>query len=242
MNRFQRQIQKKMNVFNQYFRAIKLEKPSGTPDSEIIDKAIEQYEEELDKPFPFKDCVPILHEMPKFDPMIELPVIEIDDTDDIDNDDSVTSDRKPAAVNNIGAPMGARMPRPQGSKAAKRAAREEQSLSSIESNKVVALERLAGSHELLATEIRQNNLLQRQRNDLDYQRNESERLFKMFEMWKSLGNMDECNKIMKQIQDLNAPQPPDVPVEVAAPQEDVDAGVQAPPSWESDEVEDVTPL
>jgi hypothetical protein len=67
--------------------------------------------------------------MPKFDPIVEVEEIEIDDDDDDDDDDedpsTPNSDKKPAAVSSVGAPMGAGNPRPPGSKAAKRAIKEE---------------------------------------------------------------------------------------------------------------------
>jgi hypothetical protein len=115
MNRFKRHIQKKMNVFNRYFKQVKQEAPSGTPYEEHIELAMERYLEEEGRPFPFKECVAILHQMPKFDPMFEVEEIEIDDDDEEEDDEDPStpnSDKKPAAVNSIGAPMGAGKPRP----------------------------------------------------------------------------------------------------------------------------------
>jgi hypothetical protein len=198
MNRFKRHIQKKTNVFNKYFKQVKQEGPSGTPYDEFIDLAMEKYLEGEGRPFPFKECVPILHQMPKFDPMVEVEEIEIDDDeeDDEDGDPSTpNSDKKPAAVNSIGAPMGAGMPRPPGAKASKRAIKEEQSLSSIESNKVMAMERLAGSHEQLASALHKNNELQAVKNRQDT-------LFRMFDMYRAMGNMTKAQECMEELQSL----------------------------------------
>jgi len=198
MNRFKRHIQKKMNVFNKYFKQVKQEGPSGTPYDEYIDLAMEKYLEEEGRPFPFKECVPILHQMPKFDPMVEVEEIVIDDDDEDDDDgdpSTPNSDKKPAAVNSIGAPMGAGMPRPPGAKASKRAMKEEQSLSSIETNKVMAMERLAGSHEQLASALNRNNELQAAKNKQDS-------LFRMFDMYRAMGNMTKAQECMDELQKM----------------------------------------
>ena len=198
MNRFKRHIQKKVNVFNKYFKIVKQEGPSGTPYTEYIRLAMEKYLEEEGRPFLFEDCVPILHQMPKFDPMIEVEEIEIDDDDaEEEADESSSGNKKPAAVNKIGAPMGAGMSRPPGAKAAKRQMKEEQSVSTLESTKVEALQKLADTHEHLATALDRNNQLMESKN-------RQESLFRMFDMYRTMGNMAEANAVMLQIQQLNA--------------------------------------
>jgi hypothetical protein len=63
-------IQKEMNMFNKHYRYILLSLPSGTVELEYIDKAAERFLEDEGRPFFYKDCVEVLHQLPKFDPMI----------------------------------------------------------------------------------------------------------------------------------------------------------------------------
>ena len=91
--------------------------------------------------------------MPRFDPMIELETIDVDDDEEEEDDDGVVEvgedgEKKPAAkkspVNTIGTPMGANMTRPMGSKMAKKMYKDEVSMSSSgESAKAEAVAKLA---------------------------------------------------------------------------------------------------
>jgi hypothetical protein len=101
--RFLRHIQVHVNVFNRHYKKAAENIPSGhnsTVDS-IMVRAMEEYQLEQGKPFRFSLCVPILHKIPKFDPM----TIEI-----VDENQQVTA---AAAV------LGSNLERPIGSKAAK---------------------------------------------------------------------------------------------------------------------------
>jgi hypothetical protein len=220
MNRFQHKIQKKMNVFNKYFRQVNIEKPSGVPYEEYIEHACTKYQEDLDEPFPFKDCVPILHQMPKFDPMIEVEEIVIEDNEDDPSSTMSTAsgDRKPAAVNRVGAPMGAGKPRPIGSKAAKRVAKEEQSISSVETSKVEALRSLAGTSLEIVTAIKRHNDLQEAKERKEELKNRKDELFKMFELYKSIGQMQMAGQCLLELQSLQQQpqQQPPVPAVAAA--------------------------
>jgi hypothetical protein len=101
LNRFQRMIQKEMNIFNKHYRYILLSLPSGTVESEYIDKAAERFLEDEGRPFLYKDCVEVLHQLPKFDPMIylEQDAVIVDDDAEDDDDEEVMStsdgDKKP---------------------------------------------------------------------------------------------------------------------------------------------------
>jgi hypothetical protein len=65
--------------------------------------------------FAFINCVEVLHQLPKFNPMID----DADRSSDVVAEDS-NADKKPAAsVNKIGAPMGASLKRPPGSEKSK---------------------------------------------------------------------------------------------------------------------------
>jgi hypothetical protein len=102
-NGFQRQIQKKMNVYNRYYKLVKECPPSGTTEEEWYKIAGDNYRDAEGHAFPFLQCVEVLHHLPKFNPMID----DADKSSDVVAEDS-DADKKPAAsVNKIGAPMGA---------------------------------------------------------------------------------------------------------------------------------------
>lgn len=193
-NRFKRHIQRKVNIFNKYYKQVKQEGPSGTPESEKIALACERHLNEEGRPFLFKECVPILSVMPKFDPMAdyndsddEEEVIEI-----VDDDTSVTGGAaKPAAINTVGAPMGHGKARPPGAKRAKEAVKAD----TVDAKKVKAMERLADNHEELASALKKNNQLQEQKNQQD-------NLYKQFEMYRALGNLPMAQQVMIQMQQL----------------------------------------
>jgi hypothetical protein len=100
--RFQRHIaphSPNIQSCNRFLRQVKREKPSGTPEEEYIDLAIKKYEEATKKSFSYKSCVPILQDLPNYDPMCS-------NTDIIFSSDDEGEDSPPvAAVNYIGAPM-----------------------------------------------------------------------------------------------------------------------------------------
>jgi hypothetical protein len=75
-NRFKRHIQKDLFYYNKYYKQIKEKKPSGKTEEDIIQDAVDHYLEMEGKPFKFQHCVETLHQMPKFNPMID------DDDDD----------------------------------------------------------------------------------------------------------------------------------------------------------------
>jgi hypothetical protein len=104
MHRFKRNIQKHVNWYNHYFRRVRKENSSGTSYSDMCDLAAENFKVARGKTFLFLDCVPILQQLPKFDPMCEeIDEIVIDDDDDAE---CVVpeEEKKAAVVNLIGAP------------------------------------------------------------------------------------------------------------------------------------------
>jgi hypothetical protein len=90
--------------------------PSGTTEEEWYKIAADNYRDAEGHAFPFLHCVEVLHQLPKFNPMID----DADRSSDVVAEDS-DGDTKPAAsVNKIGAPMGASLKRPPGLKKAKK--------------------------------------------------------------------------------------------------------------------------
>jgi hypothetical protein len=106
-----------MNVYNRYYKQVKECPPSGTTEEEWYKIAADNYRDAEGRAFVFIHCVEVLHQLPKFNPMID----DADRSSDVVAEDS-DADKKPAAsVNKIGAPMGASLKRPPGSKKAKNA-------------------------------------------------------------------------------------------------------------------------
>lgn len=209
MHRFKRYIQKHVNWYNQHFRRVKNEKLSGTSYSDLCDIAAENFKVAQGKAFLFLDCVPILQQLPKFDPMCkEIDEIVIDDDDVAGGaDDAVQEDEKKAvAVNLIGAPMGSGKPRPLGSKAAKRMIKEENSICSMESSKTLAMEKLAEVQVALMETLKERMAKEHQKEERERQKEERERLahekdtlFRACEVYSRLGMMDKVAELMKKI-------------------------------------------
>ena len=105
MNRFQRRISKEVSSFNKYYKQVVNQKPSGIPSGQYYDMAAKLYEDEKGTSFKFLSCVPVLHKLPKFDPLFK------NNSDDA-NDDNCN-------YNDIGRVMGQNMDHPMGCKRAK---------------------------------------------------------------------------------------------------------------------------
>jgi hypothetical protein len=114
--RFLLYIQVQVNVFNRYYKKAAKTIPSGnaSPVSSIMHRAMEQYQLEQGKPFRFLLCVPILHKIPKFNPM----TIEVVDV-------SGQNEKVPSPA--VGSVMGSKLERPMGCKQAKILKKEEDS-------------------------------------------------------------------------------------------------------------------
>jgi hypothetical protein len=126
--------------------------PSGVNTEEEIQKvAADNYRDAEGHAFTFSHCVEVLHQLPKFNPMV----------DDVDRSSDVAvevldGDKKPAAsVNKIGAPMGASLKRPPGLKKAKKELLFRDTSLSGSMVATAAMETMAESHRaLVATQNR----------------------------------------------------------------------------------------
>jgi hypothetical protein len=135
-----------MNVYIRYYKLVKECPPSGTTEEEWYKIAADNYRDSEGHAFPFLHCDEVLHQLPKFNPMIN----DADRSSDVVAEDS-NADKKPAAsVNKIGAPMGASLKRPPGSKKAKKEMLlRDTSLSGSNTN-AEAIQGLARSHKSMA--------------------------------------------------------------------------------------------
>jgi hypothetical protein len=149
-NRFQRQFQKKMNVYNKYYKQVKECPPSGVNTEEEFKKvAADTYRDAEGHAFPFHHCVEVLQQLPKFNPMVD----DVDRSFDVAVHD-FDGDKKPAAsVNKIGAPMGASLKRPSGSTIAKKELLFKDTIQSKSTAATVAMKRMANSQTALVASL-----------------------------------------------------------------------------------------
>ena len=188
-NRFQRHIQKDLNVFNKYYKGQKEVQKSGWKEQDYIDAAIASYAAEEGKPFRFPLCVEVLQQLPKFNPMIESTGEEEDNEDD-------------TVYNKIGRVMGDGLDRPMGAKAAKAAKKEKRekqkrdatSILSMESTMVEAQREIASGTKELAAAIKGKERLLKAK-----ERHQT--LIEMVKLHHALGNTLAARKCMQQLQD-----------------------------------------
>ena len=216
--RFQRSIARPVLKFNKYYKQVKTDNPSGANQDDILELAAERYREAEGRAFTLTACVAVLHEMPRFDPMIELETISVDDDEEEEDagggvEVEEDGEKKPAAkkspVNTVGTPMGANMVRPMGSKMAKKMYKDEVSMSSSgESAKAEAVAKLADTQSQLVAAINNHNQI----SSLAHQ---SDHAYRMWQMAQATGNQDQLNywnDVMANIQMVAHPPPmPQVP-------------------------------
>jgi hypothetical protein len=179
--RYKRHIMPAVGKLNIFLRQVKAKKPSGTPEDEYIDIAMEMFKEMEKKEFSYKLCVPILQDLAKY----ETPSTRDNDVVFSSDDDEVGDSKPAAAVNFIGTPMGAKKARPMGCKAAKKELLKRGSpTSSLEEADIASMEKLAASQQAVAEAMKLQSLS------------------KMFDMYKNMGKDDEAAAIFKQMEDL----------------------------------------
>jgi hypothetical protein len=141
-NGFQRQIQRKMNVYNKYYKQVKECPSSGTIEEELYKIAVQNYRDAEGHAFSFSHCVEVLQQFPKFNPMVD----DVDQSSDVAVE-VLDCDKKPAAsVNKIGTPMGASLKQPPGSKKAMKELLFRDTSLSGSTVAPVAMETMAESH------------------------------------------------------------------------------------------------
>jgi len=101
--RYLKVIAKAVGKFNKFFRNLKMQNKSGWTKDDYIEEACRLYEEEEGKPFRFSLCVEVLHQVPKFDLMVDRQPSEI----------------ALKHINNMCMPQGATIEHPIGTKKAK---------------------------------------------------------------------------------------------------------------------------
>lgn len=181
-NRFKRHIQREVNIWNGYFKRIKAKNQSGKTEADLVDDATKEYLLSEGKNFRFAGCIPALHQMPKFNPMVD------DDSLGITDDDA-------NVANPIKAPMGSKLPRPIGAKAAKQKMKEERSFATQESLSATAMAELTGATKDLAKAVSKKA-------DVDAKKAEVQALMRMAELYNSMGDMETALKKIKEAEEM----------------------------------------
>jgi hypothetical protein len=144
---FQRQIQKQVNTFNKFYVEQKIPLKSGWTEEMYIEAAAETFGEVHDSPFRFKECIAVVHQMPKFNPMVASNM----ESDEVEgNDDDDDNETEPQKHNKIGQVMGDRLMRPSGSKKAKKLKADSMSQASLASSRMEAMKDLTASNNRIA--------------------------------------------------------------------------------------------
>ena len=103
-----------------------------------------EYKTENGSDFKHLTCVPILHQMPKFDPTFTGPI-------DVEDDPDLEETAEVKKHNHIGSVQGQNHPKPTGQKAAKlQRLKDLQSVASTETTKLETLSSIANSNEIIA--------------------------------------------------------------------------------------------
>jgi hypothetical protein len=185
-DRFARTIQPSMNTFNRYFKNVKNRKISGVgSDGELYNIVAKEYEEGEEKSFPFCECAKTLHEMPRFDPMIDPATLVLADKTTLSKGEA----------SNLAPPMGAGMGRPTGVKAAKRQI-EEQRMQNFQLNDAnESMRKMAASHNKMASVMfRKQELLEKQ--------GKLASLWKLQEYYAAANQFAKMASVMTQIEAL----------------------------------------
>lgn len=186
-NRFQRTIAKTLREWNPFYKKIATDPPSGTPKEQWPGLASELYLDQYGRKFQFEHCVEILHQLPKFDPMV-------DDVSD-DDEDLLDYDGQPVPVNNTTLAMGSNMERPIGNKKAKQLEKDDKSLATFLSNQQDNMNKLATSNEHIAKAMDKKNRIQQRQLKINS-------LWKQHDYYDRKGNELRADEIMDKINAL----------------------------------------
>ena len=145
-NRWQRYIMPGVNQFNGFYKRIREKDPTGNRTIDhYMELAMENYLQTVGQPFKFKEAALILHQINKFNPMIDTP-------DEDEDDDEEGGDKKRKA-NTLGKAMGEGMERPVGQKKAKHQQKSLSSVASLQESRTAGINALTESNSRLADVI-----------------------------------------------------------------------------------------
>ena len=111
-DKFKKGLSPAIARFNKYYKRIVDNHPSGTPESEWLELANLEFKTETGSDFKHLTCVPILHQMPKFDPTFKGSI-------DVEDDPDLAEGAEEKKQNKLGSVQGQNHAKPPGQKAAK---------------------------------------------------------------------------------------------------------------------------
>lgn len=179
--RFNRNIQKQVNVFNAVYIGVKKVVKSGWQDEDYMKSALQKYlEASGGKPFEYEKCLPFLWKVPKFD--VTLTLVHA-----IASDESSMADHS-----KVGAVQGSTLTRPQGSKAAKRAVVDASFRIAVEKRRASSDKEANKANKLVSLSMNGiNNTIAKQR--LDDQRTN------LINWYMKSNMMDEAKRLMDEV-------------------------------------------
>jgi hypothetical protein len=180
-NRWSRHINKDVQLFNGYYKRVKDSKPSGNNEDDIYNLAMEEYRVQEGSKFRFLNCIHILYQVPKFNPMI--------------NSDE---EKKQTPVNKVNTAMGANTPRPLGSKAAKQIYKQKLGLledatsaasTALAEKRIAAVEKVGKAGESLALVLKRKA--------------ERQHMMEMAKFYQSMGDNVQALELMKKVHEYD---------------------------------------
>ena len=225
--RRKKKISKSVQLWNKFYKQVKSLPRSGWNEDNYIEEAGKLYQAEVGEPFKCAKCVPVVHKLPKFDPMITSSVVSHsssprDAADDGSNPstDVVSNPPRPGNVTNTAPAQGSKLARPLGMKKAKKLAKLEQSAmnqratvtssaaasASAETMLEDKTEMIGVTKELVAV-FKANTMLK----EKDLQARQEERLMRMAEMYMSAGQKEKALALLAKIEESACAISADVP-------------------------------
>jgi hypothetical protein len=224
--RRKKKISRPVQLWNKFYRQVKSLPQSEWNEDNYVEEAGKLYQEEVGEPFKCAKCVPVVHQLPKFDPMI-TSVVSHSSPDDAADDDSNACDvvRNPPRrgnVTNTAPAQGSVLARPVGMKKAKKLASLEQSAlkqrANVTSNLTLGptssaaalledkTEMVGVTKELVAV-FKANTMLK----EKDSQARKEDRWIRMAEMYMSAGQKELGLAVLAKLEESTTAISADVP-------------------------------
>lgn len=176
MRRWKDVLQKAVNSFNAIYKSVKSNQPSGTNEDDIRSLVCDEYFDRHGVHFTHLPLINVLHEMPRFNPMVNL------DDEGMDAEDDSKEDTSSNKINRV---MGDKLPRPQGAKAAKKAKKEEEAYYTIQAQRSQQFDRLSQATENIAASMKTKN--------------RREQLSRSAQMYMQMGRQDVAMRYLQQL-------------------------------------------
>jgi hypothetical protein len=174
--RYLKVIAKAVAKYNKLYGLLKNQNKSGWTQEDYIEEAARLYEKEEGKPFHFDLCVEVLHQVPKFDPMVDQGELA----------------SRGKRVNNAALPQGPTINRPIGSNKAK-------IVQYLKDSGVVVTDRNSSDNLSVSNKSATDDISCRL--EKNYSQRERQLKLKRIGLYIKLGQMDKANALMKEVED-----------------------------------------